>query len=203
MKNRATVIILPPSDSDGRHWRAASSDPVSAFGVLQTTLYRVLASQLPMVLVAPRVITDQARGILPHNCLVDIADDHDAHASTVARSVAAGVLASSQAEGWLVLPGDMPMLRANTLSLVSDAVQIFPIAYAQYQARRGHPMGFGKELFSELVHLDTDRDLHRLTSRYPAESVDVDDPGVVMPGSTPHDGLLPDMPLATGVSSHS
>lgn len=203
MKNRATVIILPPSVPDGRRLHAAPNDPVTTFSVLQTTLYRVLASQLPMVLVAPRAITDQARGILPHNCLVDTPADSALNTTTLARAVAAGVLASSQADGWLVLPGDLPMLRADTLQQISDAVQTYPIAYAQYQARRGHPMGFGKELFSELVHLDVDRDLHRLTSRYPAESIDVDDPGVVMHNGVHHEGVIPGMPLSTGVSSHS
>lgn len=203
MNNRATVIILPPSAPDGGRLHAVPNDPIAAFSVLQTTLYRVLASQLPMVLVAPRAITDQARGILPHNCLVDTPAESGLSTTTLARAVAAGVLASSQADGWLVLPGDMPMLQVNTLKQVSDAVQTYPIAYAQYQARRGHPMGFGKELFSELVHLDIDRDLHRLTSRYPAESIDVDDPGVVMHNGVHHEEVIPGMQLSTDISSHS
>ncbi|TAK93400.1 MAG: hypothetical protein EPO09_12775 [Aquabacterium sp.] len=204
MNNRATVIILPPSGPDGRHGLVAPQDPVAAFGLLQTTLYRVLASQLPMVLVAPKAITDQARGLLPHNCLVDASAEgglDDAY--SLARSVAAGVLASSQADGWLVLPGDMPMLSVDTLKLVSNAVQTYPIAYAQYQARRGHPMGFGKELFSELVHLDLDRDLHRLTSRYPAEGIDVDDPGVVMQGQVSQHMPVAGMDLPFSARSHS
>ncbi|HEX5357734.1 MAG TPA: NTP transferase domain-containing protein [Aquabacterium sp.] len=190
MNTRATVIILPPSVPDGAFLPAVSRDPVAAFGLLQTTLYRVLASQLPMVLVAPKAITDQARGLLPHNCLVDTTVEPATGLSSLARSVAAGVLASSQADGWLVLPGDMPMLSVDTIKLVSSAVQTYPIAYAQYRARRGHPMGFGKELFSELVHLDADRDLHRLTSRYPAEGIDVDDPGVIMHGSATIEDMI-------------
>lgn len=205
MNNRATVIILPPSGSDGVHLHADAKDgPVALFGVLQTTLYRVLDSQLPMVLVAPKAIADQARCLLPHNCLVDTPDnDGPPGSASLARSVAAGVLASSQADGWLVLPGDMPMLGAETLKLVSSAVQTYPIAYAQYQARRGHPMGFGKELFSELVHLDTDWDLHRLTSRYPAEGIDVNDPGVVMHSQTNLDAVGSKLDLLLGLNTLS
>lgn len=202
MNNRATVIIVPPSAPDGPGLCEAELDPVATFSALQTTVNRVLASQLPLILVAPRAITDQVRSILPHNCLVDTPAESSLSAASLARAVAAGVLASAQADGWLVLPGDMPMLRADTLKQVSDAVQTYPIAYAQYQARRGHPMGFGKELFSELMHLDTDRDLHRLTSRYPAEGIDVDDPGVVMHNGAGHDVSMPSS-FSAGMRMHS
>ncbi|MBI5924924.1 MAG: NTP transferase domain-containing protein [Aquabacterium sp.] len=202
MNNRATVIILPPSVPEGVPFHRLRGDPIAAFGVLQSTLHRVLACQLPMVLVAPKAINDQARHLLPHNCLVDMPETSATDLTPLAQAVATGVHASSQAAGWLVLPGDMPMLQADTLQLVSRAVQTYPIAYPQYRARRGHPMGFGRELFSELIHLDIDRDLYRLTSRYPAEGIDVDDPGVLMHSDTAHQDAL-EMTKGTPFSRHA
>lgn len=198
MNAQATVIVLPPINPGGAAPAWMQGEPVSPFGTLQGTLYRVLASELPMVLAAPKSITDQARGLLPHDSLVEMPVEHHDGSAMVARSVAAAVLASSQSAGWLVLPGDMPMLQVDTLRRIADAVQTYPIAYPQHQARRGHPMGFGRELFSELVHLDLNRDLYRLLSRYPAEGIDVDDPGVIVGqeqdapglGAWGHPGLL-------------
>lgn len=180
MNNRATVIILPPSTHDGAERFMSSAEGLPALSAFHTTLHRVLASQLPMVLVAPRPVTDLARGLLPHACLVEVNTEDTPPGHQLAHAVAQGVLASSQADGWLILPGDMPMLQVDTLTQVSNALQSYPIAYPQYRARQGHPMGFGRELFSELVHLDHDRDLYRLMSRYPSEGIDVDDPGVTI-----------------------
>jgi len=94
--------------------------------------------------------------------------------------VAAGVEASPQAPGWLLLPADMPMLQIETLRAVANAVAQYTVVFPQYRHRRGHPVGFSAELFSELIRLDSERDLGRLTARYPAMGVDVDDPGVLM-----------------------
>jgi molybdenum cofactor cytidylyltransferase len=54
------------------------------------------------------------------------------------------------------------------------------VAYAQYQGRRGHPVGFAAELYSELMMLSGDEGARRIIARYPAVGVDVDDPGVLL-----------------------
>jgi molybdenum cofactor cytidylyltransferase len=95
-------------------------------------------------------------------------------------SIAAGVSARSNATGWLVLPGDMPLLQSATLQQVAAALREHPVAYAQFHGRRGHPVGFSAELYSELIHLQGDEGARRLVSRYPAQAVDVDDSGVLV-----------------------
>jgi molybdenum cofactor cytidylyltransferase len=52
--------------------------------------------------------------------------------------------------------------------------------YAQYKGRRGHPVGFSTELYSELVMLTGDEGARRLIARYPALGLDVEDPGVLV-----------------------
>lgn len=180
MNNAATVVILAPTAHGRGGAMNTSMDDLFAYGSIQTTLHNVLASQLPTVLVCDKTLSGHARSLLPGNCIVEhepgVMHPDDALLSTME----AGMLASSQSDGWLFLPASASMLKARTLQLVAQALGHNPIAYPRYQARRGVPMGFGRELFSELIHLHEKRDLTRLLSRYPAECIDVDDPGVLL-----------------------
>jgi molybdenum cofactor cytidylyltransferase len=102
-------------------------------------------------------------------------------------SIAAGVAVRSDASGWLILPADMPRVRPSTIQAVADALQQHAVAYAQYQGRRGHPVGFAAELYSELTALTGDEGARRLVARYPAQAVEVDDPGVLIDIDTVED----------------
>jgi molybdenum cofactor cytidylyltransferase len=94
-------------------------------------------------------------------------------------SIAAGVSIHASAGGWLVLPGDMPLVRPDSLRAVAEALDQQPIAFPQYRGRRGSPVGFAAELFSELMMLTGDEGARRLLARYPTIAVEVDDPGVL------------------------
>jgi len=79
-----------------------------------------------------------------------------------------------------------------------------PVVYAQHIGRRGHPVGFAAELYSELVQLSGDEGARRLVARYPSFGVEVDDPGVLIDVDTlddlaalhAHAGLPPAEPRA-------
>jgi molybdenum cofactor cytidylyltransferase len=155
------------------------------FSNLHDTLRKGLESGLPMLLVATAEIAEQARAVLPGKCVVELPDKLavGAHAApdNFARAVAAGVLASAQANGWLLLPAhNIPMLRADTLKQVAHASSNQPIIFPQYRQLRGHPIRFSSEFFSELIRLQSERDVDRLIARYPAVGVEIDDPGVLM-----------------------
>ena len=64
-------------------------------------------------------------------------------------------------------------------SLVAEALDQQPIAFAQYRGRRGSPVGFAAELFSELMMLKGDEGARRLLARYPTAAVELDDAGVL------------------------
>ena len=102
-------------------------------------------------------------------------------------SIAAGVAERSGAPGWLVLPGDMPLVKPGTVLAVAAALEHHPVAYAQHRGRRGHPVGFAAELYSELIQLEGDDGARRVVARYPAFGVDVDDAGALMDVDTPTD----------------
>jgi molybdenum cofactor cytidylyltransferase len=102
-------------------------------------------------------------------------------------SIAAGVAERPSAAGWLILPGDMPLIRPSTLLTVAAALEDHPVAYAQHHGRRGHPVGFAAELYSELVMLNGDEGARRLIARYPACAAEVDDAGVLVDVDTVED----------------
>ena len=54
------------------------------------------------------------------------------------------------------------------------------VVYAQYRGRRGHPVGFAAELYSELTALTGDEGARRVIARYPAFAVERDDPGMLV-----------------------
>ena len=93
-------------------------------------------------------------------------------ASSGRRRYAAGVAARPGAGGWLVLPADMPLVQPSTLITVAAAIGSQPVSYAQYQGRRGHPVAFGAELFSELVRLSGEEGARRILARFPGQAVE-------------------------------
>ena len=57
-------------------------------------------------------------------------------------SIAAAVRATPDATGWLVLPGDLPLVRGSTLQAVAQALAQHAVAIAAFKGMRGHPVGF-------------------------------------------------------------
>ena len=190
MKSRVVLIVL----AAGRGSRFGSeghklSQTLGHSTVLGTTLRHALASQIPLVVVT----TAELAGLAQHSVAARDVVVLPAVGSAGARrlgmgfSIANGVAARPQASGWLLLPGDMPMVQSSTLQAVAAQLEHHPVAYAQHLGRRGHPVGFAAELYSELVALNGDEGARRLVARYPAHGVDVDDPGVLIDVDTEAD----------------
>jgi len=181
MTNLPTVLVLaePRAAGPGEHEHAG---PLAAFSALDTTLRRVLASGLPMLLVAPMEQAKAALSLLPHNDILGL----PAPVSSQSRSdwliqcIAAGVMARAQASGWVLLPADMPMLQSSTLLALAHALKDAPLVYPCHHHLRGHPMAVSAELYSELIRLDSEHTLRRLAARYPCADIEVGDPGIHM-----------------------
>jgi molybdenum cofactor cytidylyltransferase len=73
------------------------------------------------------------------------------------------------------------------MQAVAQALSGHSVAFAQHQGRRGHPVAFSAELYSELIGLTGDEGARRLVARYPSHAVDVDDPGVLIDIDTSED----------------
>lgn len=157
--------------------------------LLESTLRHAVASHLPMVVVTTEPLATVVRQHVAARDVVVLPAMGSGSSSPlgVGFSIAAGVAASPNASGWLVLPADMPLIQASTLQLVARQLSGHPVVFAQYQGRRGHPVGFSAELYSELIALTGDEGAKRLVARYPAYAVVVDDPGVLLDVDTPED----------------
>jgi molybdenum cofactor cytidylyltransferase len=179
MKNEPAVVVLAAgAGSRYRGTRHKLSEKLGGDSVLASTLRNAIASGMPVVLVISEALIGEARGLVAPGDMV-VVDTRSQTGWGMGDSIAAGVSVHSSASGWLVLPGDMPLVRPSSLRAVADALDLQPIAFAQHRGRRGHPVGFGVELFSELVMLKGDEGARRLLSRYPTAAVELDDPGVL------------------------
>lgn len=190
MSSQRTVVVLAAGRSErfgaGRHKLA---QPLGASSVLAQTLACAIASHLRTVVVTTAAFVDVARSSVAARDVVVLPDvGSDGTASLgMGTSIAAGVRASADSAGWLVLPGDMPMVQPATLLAVARALDEHPVAYAQHGGRRGHPVGFAAELYPELTELSGEEGARRIIARYPAFAVDVDDPGILVDIDTEED----------------
>lgn len=186
MRFRPTIVVL--AAGQGSRFQGPShklEQPLSHGSVLATTLRHALESELPVVVVTTERLAAAVTDLLARRDIVVVSDD-DARRG-MGHSIAAGVAERPSASGWLILPGDMPLVQPSTLRQVAAALEQHPVAYAQHRGRRGHPVGFAAELYSELVMLSGDEGARRLIARYPAWATEVDDPGVLVDVDTVED----------------
>lgn len=189
MKNAPYVVVL----AAGRGSRYAAqghklAQPLGDFSVLGQTITNAIASGLPVVVVTTeQLVTESSRWVAGRDVVVLPEADGTDSTLGMGFSIATGVAARPDASGWLVLPGDMPLVRPRTLAAVAEALGQHAVVFAQHRGRRGHPVGFSAELFSELVHLQGDEGARRLVARYPSVGIEVDDPGVLVDVDTAED----------------
>ncbi|MFO1220495.1 MAG: nucleotidyltransferase family protein [Burkholderiaceae bacterium] len=190
MRHQPTVIVL--AAGRGSRFKAEVHkllQPFAGSTVLGTTLERAIESGMPLRVVTSPALTPEAARHVALRDIVELPESGGPGAEQLGMgySIASGVSASADAAGWLVMPGDMPMVRSATYVAVADALADHPVAYAQYQGRRGHPVGFSPELYSELVQLTGDEGARRVVARFPSFGVEVDDPGVLIDLDTTDD----------------
>lgn len=186
MTIRPTILVL--AAGQGRRFGGHGHKLSQSFGaetVLVHTLRHAIATGWPVVVVATAALAADAAPWVATRQIVTLSPREADRG--MGHTIAAGVAAHADAAGWLVLPGDMPLVRPASMVAVGDALGDHAIAYAQHRGRRGHPVGFSSELYSELVDLTGDEGARRLLARYPAFGVELDDPGVLLDVDTEDD----------------
>lgn len=103
-------------------------------------------------------------------------------------SIATGVAATAEAGGWLVLPGDLPLIRSDTLQAVAQALREHTVVVPVVQGQRGHPVGFGPACRNALLALRGDEGARPVIAQHRACMLALADPGCIMDVDTP--GLL-------------
>jgi molybdenum cofactor cytidylyltransferase len=155
-------------------------DGGTAASVLTHTLRNAIASRLPFLVVTTAELAPLAREDVAARDVLVVPKAAPSRGRGMGDSIAAGVAARADSPGWILLPADMPRVKPGTLQAVAQALADHPVAFAQHQGRRGHPVGFSPELYSELIGLTGDEGVRRLVARYPSHAVDVDDTGVLI-----------------------
>ncbi|MBA2673033.1 nucleotidyltransferase family protein [Ramlibacter sp.] len=98
-------------------------------------------------------------------------------------SIAAAVRATTDAVGWLVLPGDLPLIDPASLRRVAGALGAHEIVLPHHQGQRGHPVGFGVACRDELLALSGVEGAASVVRPRAAQGralrLDLDDAGIV------------------------
>ena len=98
-------------------------------------------------------------------------------------SIAAAVRATANADGWLVLPGDLPLILTETLHQVAQALQQHPVVVPVFQTQegrlRGHPVGFARGCREALLALKGNQGAAPVLRTFGATELIVNDAGTV------------------------
>lgn len=191
MNRRPAVVVL--AAGRGLRFRGQGhklEQPIGVETVLTRTLKTALETGLRVLAVTSEALLPVVREVVAARDVV-VMPERDAQGrpapSGMGHSIAAGVAAAGNAQGWLILPGDMPMLQSASILAVAAELAHYPVVFAQYRGQRGHPVGFSAELYSELLALQGDEGARRILARYPTHGVEVDDPGVRLDVDTVED----------------
>ena len=132
--------------------------------VLQHVLQTVAESGLPFHVVRP----DKAAS---------------ANTEGMGESIARGVTATRDAAGWLILPGDLPLVSTHSLLQVAAELASYPVVVPFWNEKQGHPVGFSRECHTALMALSGDIGARPIVAAYrqagTIRTLQVDDPGIV------------------------
>lgn len=184
MSEAVGVIVLAAGQgSRFRHVAGADKDKLLADctgrdGAVRSVIEQVLGN-LPATLERRVLVTTEDRPQVvrmaqAYGCEIVLIES-----TGMGDSIAAGVAACPQLDGWLVVLGDMPFILPSTIErvvagIVEDGVSV-PVLEGEY----GHPVGFGRSLGPGLMALSGDRGARPLFTQARVVEVAVDDPGVL------------------------
>jgi molybdenum cofactor cytidylyltransferase len=106
-------------------------------------------------------------------------------------SIAAAVAATPDAGGWLILPGDLPLVQPGSLQAVAAALSGHAVVVPRYQGTAGHPVGFAQSCREALLRLSGAQGAASVVRSQRAlnavAELDLDDPGIVTDVDTAQD----------------
>lgn len=111
-------------------------------------------------------------------------------AEGLSASIACGIRAAADADGWLIALGDMPCIQPASISQVLETIrQHQGIVAPMYKNQRGHPVGFSQAYARRLLALSGDRGAGQLISQRQEDfiGIAVTDSGVIMDIDQPED----------------
>jgi molybdenum cofactor cytidylyltransferase len=177
------VVLAAGQGSRFRQVAGAEKDKLSADctgreGVVRSVIEHVLVN-LPATLEKRVLVTTADRPQVirmakAYGCEIVLVES-----TGMGDSIAAGVAACAQLNGWLMVLADMPFILPSSIERVvaqmADGCISVPVQDGQY----GHPVGFGRSFGPGLMSLSGDRGAKPLFAQGRVVEVAVDDPGVL------------------------
>jgi CTP:molybdopterin cytidylyltransferase MocA len=134
---------------------------------------------------------EAVRRAVPKNPRIKVVENPDYIRGQLSSIKAALPHVDPAAVAALVHLADHPMVHPETFKAVIDAYRRkhSPVTVARYRGRRGHPVVFAREIFSELAGASEDQGARAVLAADPSRVayVEVDDPGILVDLDTPED----------------
>ena len=94
-------------------------------------------------------------------------------------SIAAAVRATAGAAGWLILPGDLPLVQPQTLRHLATVWPEQDVVVPVFRGQRGHPVRFAARFGAALMALTGDRGAGQIAREAGAAELVLTDAGCV------------------------
>ncbi|UBN56254.1 NTP transferase domain-containing protein [Pantoea agglomerans] len=172
------IAILVMAAGFSRRFKASSGEhkllaSLNGRPVLQHTLDHAVATGLD-VFVVTRPEDRAIHTLIPAGRAVIC------RSAGIGDSIAAGVKATADYDGWLITLGDMPFIAEESLLAVADALHHAPLVRAQVEGKPGHPVGFQHAFYSALAALTGDSGARGVLNSAPCRAVALTDKGCLL-----------------------
>lgn len=105
--------------------------------------------------------------------------EHPGMGDSIAAAVRATWQSNPESGGWLILPGDLPLVQSATLRAIAAALDAHEVVVPVYQGQRGHPVGFQASCREALLNLRGEKGAARVVIARAAIELIVNDVGCV------------------------
>lgn len=102
-------------------------------------------------------------------------------------SIAQAISNNQNWDALLILHGDLPFIQSSTIQTVYEAIQHHAIVRPSYHGQFGHPVGFQKSLYPQLMALKDDQGANQILKHYPTTTLPIDDQGSIQDIDHPND----------------
>ncbi|WP_263217613.1 nucleotidyltransferase family protein [Pseudomonas atacamensis] len=196
MSQSIAVIVL--AAGEGKRFRQIAgsdkdkllADCTGRDGAVRSVIEQVLVN-LPASLDKRVLVTTEARPQAMRMAQAYGCDVVSIESTGMGDSIAAGVAACPEADGWLIVLGDMPFILSSSIERVLAAMADDAVSVPVLGGEFGHPVGFGRSFAAQLQALTGDRGARPLFAQGRVVEVAVDDPGVLWDIDVPESLVFP------------
>ncbi len=186
----SVVAIVPAAGQSSRFGSAKLLADVDGVRLIDRTIGCLLDAGLERIVVVVERVGTLGDAALVHDARVSLTVNVDASRGMLS-SIQTGIAATNGP--YLVLPADMPFVRAATVAAVLQcARREGAVVVPAFRSRRGHPVVIPAALRAYVLAADPSSTLKNvlLASAAPRIEVDVDDPGVTRDVDVPNDLIV-------------